>query len=129
MCWTKSFLIFALCSEQVTRLGVWSTVAQMAEQATRDQKVPVSIPAWIQWDFASKYKADLFRRIMADDQDVWYGYMQTSTSCILLAGFVFQLVTFFTFLVLSPNLRFALDSWVQKRVCWPLCYTASPVEQ
>ena len=23
----------------------------------------------------------------------------------------------------------ALDDWVQKRVCWPLCYTASPVEQ
>ena len=27
-----------------------STVAEMAERAIQDQKVPGSIPAWIQWD-------------------------------------------------------------------------------
>ena len=32
-------------------------VAQMAERDTWDQKGPGSIPAWIQWDFASKYTA------------------------------------------------------------------------
>ena len=31
----------------------------MAEQVTRDQKAPGSIPAWIQWDLASKYRGDL----------------------------------------------------------------------
>ena len=46
-------------------------VAQMAEWATtKDRKVPVSIPAWIQRDFASKYMAYLFCIFEADDHDV-----------------------------------------------------------
>ena len=49
-----------------------STVAQIAEQATQDQKVLGSIPAWIQWDFASKYTTYLFCVFVADDHDVWY---------------------------------------------------------
>ena len=32
-----------------------SRVAQKAKQVTQDGKVPGSIPAWILWDFASKY--------------------------------------------------------------------------
>ena len=42
-----------------------------AKQVTQDRKISGSIPAWIQCDFASKYKAYLFRIFVADDHDVW----------------------------------------------------------
>ena len=50
-------------------------VAQMAEQATQDQKVTGSIPACIQRDFASKYTAYLFHIFVTDDHHVWYDCM------------------------------------------------------
>ena len=56
----------------VKRLKYRSTIAQMADRATWDWKVPGSIPAWIQWDFASKYTACLFCIFMADGYDIWY---------------------------------------------------------
>ena len=48
-----------------------STVAQMAERATQDQKVLGSVPAWIKWDFALKYLAYLFCKFVTEDRDMW----------------------------------------------------------
>ena len=50
---SKPFLQFQ--KRAVTTCQRQGTVAQMVEPATQNQKVLGSIPAWIQWDFASKY--------------------------------------------------------------------------
>ena len=47
-------------------------VAQMAKWATQDPKVPCLIPAWIQWDFASKYMASFTQNaILLITRIVW----------------------------------------------------------
>ena len=48
----------------------------MAERAAQEQKDLGSIPTWIQWDFATKYTAYLFRKFMTEDhRHVVHGYL------------------------------------------------------
>ena len=56
-----------------------SMVAQIAERATRDQKVPGLIPSWIQWDRVSKYnpfylKLDLISVCRSNSPQLLSGY-------------------------------------------------------
>ena len=50
----------------------------MAERATQDKKVPGSVPAWIQRDFALKYTAYLFPIFVADDHNIWKFIIKTT---------------------------------------------------
>ena len=80
------------------------TVAQMAEWGTQDQNVPGSIPAWIKWDFTSKYTAHLFCIFVSDDHEVWYDRMNIlRANCRWIICLSFMVILTFMYTVSSQS--------------------------